>query len=273
MPTNFKKDPDENNHSPQPLPLQKYAMPQGLEEFTLECTAEQKPLALLALLFERFEQQKMSNSAKTSSMIVIFTASLDSTHRLTRLLQLVWMTLSDHPDEHSDDFIAEFSSALRQHQRSAIMARCNTDTTGDEMDDDGSEKRRKLGVLVCTDGMSRGMDIGATVDLVINYDVPKQAKTYLHRCGRAARAGRTGTATTLLKGAGQAGAFVRMRNAIQNPEAVQSKIIPSSFLRENVVAAYRHCVKALKDVLEAEANGDLGHTESLNASFLPQRTK
>jgi ATP-dependent RNA helicase DDX51/DBP6 len=274
LPTNFlQNDKEENENSTQPLPIPKYAMPHGLEEFTVECTAEQKPLALLALLLEKLEECKKDGPRKKGSVIVIFTASLDSTHRLARLLQLVWMTLSDDNDdvEISSDFIAEFSSALRQHERSAIMARCNTDNNDDDKEDD-SKKKKSLGVLVCTDGMSRGMDIGATVDLVINYDVPKHAKTYLHRCGRAARAGRTGTATTLLKGAGQAGAFVRMRNAIQNPESMQSKVIPTSFVRENVVAAYRHSVKALKEVLEAEANGDLGYTESLNSSFLPPQT-
>ena len=53
--------------------------------------------------------------------------------------------------------------------------------------------------MVCTDAVARGMDLG-TVDCVISYDPPKFVKNYIHRIGRTARAGRPGTAITLLSG-------------------------------------------------------------------------
>ena len=52
-------------------------------------------------------------------------------------------------------------------------------------------------VLVATDVAARGLDI-PTVALVVNYDVPRDADSYVHRVGRTARAGRRGTALTLL---------------------------------------------------------------------------
>lgn len=56
-----------------------------------------------------------------------------------------------------------------------------------------------LDILVCSDALARGIDIGTT-DLVISYDCPQFVKTYIHRVGRTARAGQVGTAITILEG-------------------------------------------------------------------------
>lgn len=57
-------------------------------------------------------------------------------------------------------------------------------------------KARKVNVLVATDVAARGLDI-PMVDLVIQSEPPKEIDSYIHRAGRTARAGRTGTCITL----------------------------------------------------------------------------
>jgi ATP-dependent RNA helicase DDX51/DBP6 len=54
--------------------------------------------------------------------------------------------------------------------------------------------------LVSSDSMARGIDV-ETVETVVNYDVPVYLKTYIHRIGRTARAGRPGKAYTILRAA------------------------------------------------------------------------
>lgn len=48
-------------------------------------------------------------------------------------------------------------------------------------------------IVVATDVAARGLDVGR-ISHVINYDIPYDAETYLHRIGRTGRAGRAGTA-------------------------------------------------------------------------------
>lgn len=52
-------------------------------------------------------------------------------------------------------------------------------------------------VLLTTDVAARGLDI-PDVDVVLQFDPPCDPKTFSHRCGRTARAGKPGRATVLL---------------------------------------------------------------------------
>ncbi len=56
---------------------------------------------------------------------------------------------------------------------------------------------RQIPVLVATDVMSRGIDI-KEINIVINYDVPRDAEDYVHRVGRTARVNTKGEAITLV---------------------------------------------------------------------------
>ena len=52
-------------------------------------------------------------------------------------------------------------------------------------------------MLVATDVAARGIHVD-DIDVVIHYDPPEDAKAYLHRSGRTARAGEAGVVVTLV---------------------------------------------------------------------------
>lgn len=78
--------------------------------------------------------------------------------------------------------VAQVSSDLEQEEREAVML---------------SFRNRVIDIIVATDVLSRGIDIDG-IDLVVNYDIPRDAEDYVHRIGRTARAERKGEAITLV---------------------------------------------------------------------------
>ncbi|CAM0137965.1 putative RNA helicase [Umbelopsis sp. WA50703] len=65
------------------------------------------------------------------------------------------------------------------------------------LDSLGRFRAEVIDVLVATDVGSRGLDI-PTVQLVLNYDIPRDPTDYIHRVGRTARAGRGGQALSII---------------------------------------------------------------------------
>jgi ATP-dependent RNA helicase DeaD len=55
----------------------------------------------------------------------------------------------------------------------------------------------KIQFLIATNVASRGLDI-TDLPYVLNYDIPEDAETYVHRAGRTGRAGKAGTAITFV---------------------------------------------------------------------------
>lgn len=58
--------------------------------------------------------------------------------------------------------------------------------------------RGQVNILLATDVAARGLDID-DISHVINYDMPRTADVYVHRIGRTGRAGRKGTAISLIE--------------------------------------------------------------------------
>lgn len=78
--------------------------------------------------------------------------------------------------------IAEMHSDLDQTKRDDVML---------------DFKAGKTQVIVATDILARGIDID-DIEMVINFDVPREAEDYVHRIGRTARANREGRALTFV---------------------------------------------------------------------------
>jgi superfamily II DNA/RNA helicase len=78
--------------------------------------------------------------------------------------------------------VERISSDLEQNEREQVML---------------AFRNNKIEILVATDVLSRGIDIDG-IDLVVNYEAPRDAEDYVHRIGRTARAERKGTALTLI---------------------------------------------------------------------------
>jgi ATP-dependent RNA helicase DeaD len=57
----------------------------------------------------------------------------------------------------------------------------------------------RLEILVATDVAARGIDVN-DIEVVVNYDVPRDEEYYVHRIGRTARAGKKGRAFTFVTG-------------------------------------------------------------------------
>ncbi len=78
--------------------------------------------------------------------------------------------------------VEEMHSDLEQAQRESVITGFTS---------------RRIPIMIATDILSRGIDID-TIDLVINYDVPRDGEDYVHRIGRTARAEADGMAFTLV---------------------------------------------------------------------------
>lgn len=107
---------------------------------------------------------EVGSTSKLQSSIIIFVESCHKCHEISEVLKAL------------DIECVALHSMLPQSSRLASL---------------GKFKSMSEKILVATDVASRGLDI-PTVDLVINFDLPRVCSDYVHRVGRTARAGRGG---------------------------------------------------------------------------------
>lgn len=92
----------------------------------------------------------------------------------------------------------------------------------------------KVDILVASDVAARGLDI-KNVNLIVNYDIPKTSKEYIHRIGRTARAGMHGKVVSLLS----AEDHENFRNVLSDRSLVIQKVELPQFERVAFFSAAR----------------------------------
>ncbi|KAJ7221014.1 P-loop containing nucleoside triphosphate hydrolase protein [Mycena haematopus] len=153
--------------------MDKFTMPATLTEHMLVCESSLKPLIFFHLVYEH----NVTNA-------LVFTKSAESTARLVRLFDFFDTARRMGTGGDPSAFVARaYSSDLGVGERKSILDKF---------------KAKEIQILVCSDLISRGIDI-SHVSHVVSYDVPVDMRKYVHRVGRTARAGRSGDAWTLVE--------------------------------------------------------------------------
>ncbi|KAL4986417.1 P-loop containing nucleoside triphosphate hydrolase protein [Aspergillus falconensis] len=114
------------------------------------------------------------NNKPQRTTVLIFTKSSESASRLSRLLALLDPSLS-----------GLIGTIIKSNKSSASRKTLSAYRQG------------KLSIIIATDRASRGLDLQSLTH-VVNYDVPASITTYVHRVGRTARAGKEGSAWSLV---------------------------------------------------------------------------
>jgi ATP-dependent RNA helicase DeaD len=127
-------------------------------------------------------------------------------------------------------------------------------------------RKQKINILAATDVAARGIDI---MDLthVINYTLPQDPESYVHRIGRTGRAGKQGTAVTFVTSS----EYKRL-TYIKNTSKSEMKRGKLPEIKD-VIKAKRTRVKAeLESTIKAEEYGDcLEMSEKLLEEFPPEK--
>ena len=119
-------------------------------------------------------------------------------------------------------------------------------------------KKGGIDILVATDVAARGLDV-PRISHVVNYDIPQDAETYVHRIGRTGRAGREGEAILFVSH--------RERRMLNNIERVTRQKIEPLELPTAKIINEKRIDTFKKKITETLSNQDLTIFEKLVTEF------
>lgn len=121
-------------------------------------------------------------------------------------------------------------------------------------------KKGRLDILIATDVAARGLDV-ERISLVINYDIPMDAESYVHRIGRTGRAGRAGRALLFVDN--------RERRLLRNIERTMKLTIPEVELPSAELLSQRRQMKFVEKIQQQLESSDLDMYRALLAKLQP----
>jgi len=131
-----------------------------------------------------------------------------------------------------------------------------------------SFRKGNLRVLVATDIAARGLDVN-DVDVVVNFELPRDPEDYVHRIGRTARAGRTGKAVSFI-GRRDFSLMSRIERFIgtkMNREQVMTAQQVADCRRETIIASIAKLAADCTEMPEELKEIDLPEVNLLAAMF------
>ena len=163
------------------------AKAENVKDFIVHLGHDEKPQYLLSLM-----------KKENSKQVMIFTNFKHNVDRLAMFLM------------NNNIPAMGISSLMNQTQRNNVIEKFKADNDQN--------------ILVATDVAARGLDING-VDLVVNYEMPMECESYVHRIGRTGRAGREGKAYSLI--------CDRDIDSLARVEEYTKKKIDAVFLEDN----------------------------------------
>ena len=122
-------------------------------------------------------------------------------------------------------------------------------------------KDGRLDILIATDVAARGLDV-ERISLVVNYDIPMDSESYVHRIGRTGRAGRAGRALLFVEN--------RERRLLRNIERTMKLTIPEVELPNAELLGERRLAKFAAKVQQQLESSDLDQYRALLSKMQPE---
>jgi len=200
--------------------------------------------------------QSKTRTAETIDQYFWLVSGLHKLDALTRILEVDdfdAMIIFSRTKTMTEELAEKLQA--RGYQAAAIngdMAQKNREAMVEKL------KNGKLDILVATDVAARGLDV-ERISHVINYDIPHDTESYIHRIGRTGRAGRSGKAIVFVA--------PRERYLLNQIEKATRKKISALELPSTETINNKRVARFKQQIADTLATEELAFFENLLTSF------